>query len=433
ARDYTKWDHHGECDDNTDNSEDEIEDEMEKDDMLGMLDDIRQHLDGGLPMDEPEDPNEAAKTFFKLVSEADKPFLKKLKRYVGNKARPEGFIVETYLVDECLTFCSRYLTGVETLFNLPERNDDHNSSSMKPQPSVVSPIGRHLRSQEVKVLDANLWKVAVIYVLENCDELLEFSRSQRCTKMVSENLNQYLLSLARGSDKRVTYLSSYYINGFRFHTKAREQTKRCQNSGVMVRGENNGGISFYGTLSNVIELRYTDGVRVVLFQCEWYDTTREGIGYKKDHHGIISVNTKRKLKTEEPDNKEWVVISKIINLPILIPGLLDVMRWYLDEDGFPKRGLTTKSELDSLLKNLESIKDWTPSEADDFDNVFDETLLPLPIQRSSEDKQSQEIYATDQTKQNPRSESNEEFKVRPSFWIRQLFNTIDCSIHQVIC
>ncbi|CAN0913512.1 hypothetical protein LINGRAHAP2_LOCUS27976, partial [Linum grandiflorum] len=320
ARDYTKWDHHGECDDNTDNSEDEIEDEMEKDDMLGMLDDIRQHLDGGLPMDEPEDPNEAAKTFFKLVSEADKPFLKKLKRYVGNKARPEGFIVETYLVDECLTFCSRYLTGVETLFNLPERNDDHNSSSMKPQPSVVSPIGRHLRSQEVKVLDANLWKVAVIYVLENCDELLEFSRASR-----------------------------------RISTMAEKQ----------------------------------DGVRVVLFQCEWYDTTRE--------------------------------------------GLLDVMRWYLDEDGFPKRGLTTKSELDSLLKNLESIKDWTPSEADDFDNVFDETLLPLPIQRSSEDKQSQEIYATDQTKQNPRSESNEEFKVRPSFWIRQLFNTIDCSIHQVIC
>ncbi|CAN0859932.1 hypothetical protein LINGRAHAP2_LOCUS7801 [Linum grandiflorum] len=125
-----------------------------------------------------------------------------------------------------------------------------------------------------------------------------------------ENLNQYLLSLARGPDNRVTYLSGYYINGFRFHTKAREQTKRCQNSGVMVRGENNGGISFYGTLSNVIELRYTDGVRVVLFQCEWYDTTREGVGYKKDHHGIISVNTKRKLKTEEP----FVLASQAIQV-----------------------------------------------------------------------------------------------------------------------
>ncbi|CAN1240577.1 BTB/POZ domain-containing protein At3g19850 [Linum grandiflorum] len=86
------------------------------------------------------------------------------------------------------------------------------------------------------------------------------------------------------------------------------------------------------------------------------------------------------------------------------------MRWYLDEDGFPKRGLTTKSEMDSLLKNLESIKDWTPSEAEDFDDVFDETLLPLPIQRSNEIKQSQENYATDQTKLNPMSESNEDFQ-----------------------
>ncbi|CAN0906431.1 hypothetical protein LINGRAHAP2_LOCUS24248 [Linum grandiflorum] len=86
------------------------------------------------------------------------------------------------------------------------------------------------------------------------------------------------------------------------------------------------------------------------------------------------------------------------------------MRWYLDEDGFPKRGLTTKSEMDSLLKNLESIKDWTSSEAEDFDDVFDETLLPLPIQRSSEIKQSQENYATDQTKPNPMSESNEDFQ-----------------------
>ncbi|CAN0846128.1 hypothetical protein LINGRAHAP2_LOCUS4312, partial [Linum grandiflorum] len=67
-------------------------------------------------------------------------FLGKLKGYVENKARPEGSIAETYLVDECLTFCSRYLTSVETLYNRPERNDDHNSSSTKPQLSVVSPI-----------------------------------------------------------------------------------------------------------------------------------------------------------------------------------------------------------------------------------------------------------------------------------------------------
>ncbi|CAN0873141.1 hypothetical protein LINGRAHAP2_LOCUS10296 [Linum grandiflorum] len=86
------------------------------------------------------------------------------------------------------------------------------------------------------------------------------------------------------------------------------------------------------------------------------------------------------------------------------------MKWYLDEDGFPKRGLTTKSEMDYLLKNLEPIKDSTPLEAKDVYDVFDETLLPRPIQRTREIKQSQKIDATDQIKLNPMFEPNEDFQ-----------------------
>ena len=40
--------------------------------------------------------------------------------------------------------------------------------------------------------------------------------------------------------------------------------------------------------------------RVVLFKCDWYDLSREGIGYKRDWHGTTIVNTLRKLKTKEP-------------------------------------------------------------------------------------------------------------------------------------
>ncbi|XXG72632.1 hypothetical protein AAC387_Pa07g1687 [Persea americana] len=47
-----------------------------------------------------------------------------LKRFVRNRAQPEGSIVEAYIVKECLTFCSMYLQGVETVFNRDERNDD---------------------------------------------------------------------------------------------------------------------------------------------------------------------------------------------------------------------------------------------------------------------------------------------------------------------
>ena len=33
----------------------------------------------------------------------------------------EGCIAERYIVEECLTFCSRYMEGVETIFNRPMR------------------------------------------------------------------------------------------------------------------------------------------------------------------------------------------------------------------------------------------------------------------------------------------------------------------------
>ena len=47
-----------------------------------------------------------------------------LKKYVRNKARPEGSITEAYTVNEDLTFCSMYLSGIETRFNRGERNED---------------------------------------------------------------------------------------------------------------------------------------------------------------------------------------------------------------------------------------------------------------------------------------------------------------------
>ena len=51
-------------------------------------------------------------------------YMKKLKNYVGNKARPEGSIAEGYVADEALTFCSMYFKGVETRFNRLDRNED---------------------------------------------------------------------------------------------------------------------------------------------------------------------------------------------------------------------------------------------------------------------------------------------------------------------
>ena len=50
------------------------------------------------------------------------------KRSLRNTARPEGSIAEAYVVDECLTFCSRYFDDIDTRWNRPGRNGQRNDS-----------------------------------------------------------------------------------------------------------------------------------------------------------------------------------------------------------------------------------------------------------------------------------------------------------------
>jgi hypothetical protein len=48
-----------------------------------------------------------------------------------NKASPEGCIAEGYIVEELLTFCSRYLELSQTVFNRPVRNHDDARGEVK--------------------------------------------------------------------------------------------------------------------------------------------------------------------------------------------------------------------------------------------------------------------------------------------------------------
>jgi hypothetical protein len=41
-------------------------------------------------------------------------YLRTLKGYVRNKAHPEGSIAEGYILEECMTFCSRFSYGMPT-------------------------------------------------------------------------------------------------------------------------------------------------------------------------------------------------------------------------------------------------------------------------------------------------------------------------------
>ena len=101
----------------------------------------------------------------------------------------------------------------------------------------------------------------------------------------------------------------YIVNGFRFHTKDLESTKKTQNCGVRVKATTSSfsssrdqnlilsELDYYGILTDIIELDYGSGRRVVLFDCEWVS---KGKRLKTDANGFTLANFSNVTNHNEP-------------------------------------------------------------------------------------------------------------------------------------
>ncbi|KAJ7946999.1 Transposon, En/Spm-like protein [Quillaja saponaria] len=100
--------------------------------------------------------------------------------------------------------------------------------------------------------------------------------------------------------RQVRCFNGYFVNGFKFHTLSYGDDKKSMNSGVRVKGSCYGvdERDFYGMLTDIIEMQYFGNNRIVLFQCDWYDSYR---GMKIDSlHGLVDINHKSRLASYEP-------------------------------------------------------------------------------------------------------------------------------------
>jgi len=92
---------------------------------------------------------------------------------VRNRNCPEGCVAEGYIQNECLTFCSRYLSLTETKFNRVDRND----AMEVDQPhhlSIFAKAGKPIGRANFKQLSCTDWELARLYVLTNCKEVEPF-------------------------------------------------------------------------------------------------------------------------------------------------------------------------------------------------------------------------------------------------------------------
>ncbi|XP_026410924.1 uncharacterized protein LOC113306169 [Papaver somniferum] len=229
-------------------------------------------------------------------------YLRKLKSYVRNKACPEGSMAEAYLIDECITFCTRYLNSVVTKFNKLERNEDDEAPQPDDRLIVFKQSGRPVGAETWGQLTESEMKQIQLYALLNTKEVQPYeeehkselqSRGLRDADVNRRHIKEFpdwfatkiyqlhkkgqvsdeLYSLSQGPAKECLSYNGYIINGFRFHTREWESRRKSQNSGLCVPREDEGVAEdendFYGVVNNIIEARYVGQLRVLLFKCDW--------------------------------------------------------------------------------------------------------------------------------------------------------------------
>nr|XP_027124355.1 uncharacterized protein LOC113741067 [Coffea arabica] len=243
-----------------------------------------------------------------------------------------------------MTFCSMYLDNIESKLNRPPRNYEGEYLNRQ--------IGRPLGKEEVIYLDDVSWVQAHRYVLGNLETVDPFRRDHKhLLKLENPRMSNYerekihsetfykwfkkhvadleksnschdyykeIAYLAAGPDKWAKSYSGYIVNGFRFHTKKREMRRQTQNSGVFVNASANsfastkdknpisGILEYYGVLVDIVELRYSNDIKFVMFKCDWVDNVT---GMKQDEHNFTLVNFDHILYKQNTKNDEPFILA----------------------------------------------------------------------------------------------------------------------------
>ena len=79
------------------------------------------------------------------------------KGYVRNRSRPEGCIIESYIVEEAMEFCSDYLSGVSSVGACLSRIETEFSTGGRG--SIVSEITRDDRDKAHRLVLQNITDV----------------------------------------------------------------------------------------------------------------------------------------------------------------------------------------------------------------------------------------------------------------------------------
>ncbi|CAH9136812.1 unnamed protein product [Cuscuta epithymum] len=211
----------------------------------------------------------------------------------------------------------------------PARNDDIDEASYEQMVSTFNYLGRGYGRNTHRYIVGDEFRIAHTYILMNCPEVIPFYNdfredlvgysNEEIDLMIDTNfaswfrntilnkakystVDPFLESLAWGPETLVKCWSIYFVNGYKYHTRAYGNNKPTINSGVSVPtcSYDNSETIFFGYLDEILEMKLPGQkeLSIVLFRCTWVDPVR---GVKKNHkHSLLDVNHARVYQKNEP-------------------------------------------------------------------------------------------------------------------------------------
>jgi hypothetical protein len=213
-------------------------------------------------------------------------FMGVLKKYVHNRARPEGSISKGYGTEEVIEFCVDFIPNTKPI-GVPESRYEGRLSGKGTlgRKSTINMDGHSLTQAHYTVLQHST--LVAPYIEEHKNILRSENLGQEDSWITKKHmatfggwLQRHLINnttigdelylLAKTPSSTITTFQGYEINGNTFYTVAQDKKSTNQNSGVRIDATDVNGNkdTYYGSIEEIWELDYGRSFKVPLFRCK---------------------------------------------------------------------------------------------------------------------------------------------------------------------
>jgi hypothetical protein len=244
-------------------------------------------------------------------------FMGVLKKYVHNRARPEGSISKGYGTEEVIEFCVDFLPDLKPI-GVPESRYEGRLTGKGTlgRKAMVCRDRHSFYQAHYTVLHNSIMVAPYIEEHKNIVRSINPGKSDSWIKveheatfgswlqthlMNNDTVGDQLYLLARLPSATICTFQGYEINGNTFYTIAQDKKSTNQNSGVRfdATDDNEQKVTYYGYIEEIWELNYGPTFKVPLFRCKWVKLTGGGVDVDQKY-GMTTVDLNNLAYMDEP-------------------------------------------------------------------------------------------------------------------------------------